>query len=287
MEQYFIYTLLISTLRLATPLLFAAMAGLWSERSGTIQIGLEGFMLIGALAAASSATLTNSLGLAILCGVLASILFVCLFAFFVLIIKTDQIVTGVATNLLAFGLAPLITKYLFNSTGSTPSLPLELRWGFEFLGLAVLATVFTSYVISKTRFGLWLRFAGESPTTLKSAGVSTTATRFSCLIMTGLLSGLGGASLSLWLASSYAPMMTAGRGFMALAALIFGGWRPVRTFLACLLFAFFDAIQLRLQGSIVGIPSSLIQVLPYIATIIALAGFFGHQKVPKALGRHS
>lgn len=279
--------ILVSTLRLATPLILAAIAGLWSERSGVIQIGLEGMMLVGALAAATTTTFSGSPWLGVLVACAVGLGWALLFAFFALKIKADQIIIGVALNLLAFGVCPFVTKILFNSTGSTPPIPIENRLGgSEFLILSLVAVALTIFILNQTRAGLWVQFAGETPAALRSAGVSVTAVRVTALSMTGILAGLGGASLSISLASSYAPNMTAGRGFMALAALIFGAWRPLPTLLACLLFAFVDAIQFRLQNLGEWIPVPIVQILPYLVTMIALIGFFGHQRVPKGLGKH-
>lgn len=278
--------LLLSTLRLSTPLVFAALGGLFSERSGVIQIGLEGMMLVGALAAASATTFTGSAWTGVLAGASVGMIWALIYAFFVLKIKADQIISATALNLLAFGLCPFFTKIVFDSTGATPSIPIEQRLGSEFMWMAFALVLITALLLRYSRFGLWIQFAGESPSALQSAGVSVGLVRSISLAFTGALAGLGGASLSISLASSYAPNMTAGRGFMALAALIFGAWRPLPTLAACLLFAFVDAAQIRLQGSATFIPVQVVQILPYLVTIVALVGFFGHQRVPKGLGKH-
>ena len=281
-----IWELLSSTLRLATPLMFAALGGLLSERSGVIQITLEGFMLVGALAAATMTTLTWNPWLGVGAGAIAGMMLSLIYALFVLKIRSDQIVTGTALNLFAFGLCPFITKIVFESTGSTPPIPLEHHLGPEFLWMGFAFVALIGLMIARTRFGLWIQFAGESPRALQSAGVSVSKVRWICVALCGALAGLGGSSLSISLASSYSPNMTAGRGFMALAALIFGGWRVLPTLGACLLFAFVDAIQIRMQGVTTFIPVSLVQILPYVATIIALVGFFGHSRIPKGIGTH-
>ena len=281
-----IWELVSSTLRLATPLIFAALGGLLSERSGVIQITLEGFMLVGALAAATITTLTWNPWLGVLAGASAGVSLSLIYAFFVLKIRADQIVTGTALNLFAFGFCPFMTKIIFESTGSTPPIPLEHHLGSEFLWMGLVLVAVVALVISRTRFGLWVEFAGESPRALQSAGVSVYKVRWICVGLCGALAGLGGSSLSISLASSYSPNMTAGRGFMALAALIFGGWRVLPTLGACLLFAFVDAIQIRMQGVTTFLPVSIVQILPYVATIIALVGFFGHSRIPKGIGSH-
>ena len=192
---------------------------------------------------------------------------------FVLRLRTDQIVTGTAINILAAGLAPFITKLVFDSTGSTPSLNLDERFTSAPVFVALAAMALVTYIFYFTRAGVIWRFSGESPPAVQAAGLSVTKVRWLALGATGILAGLGGGSLSLFLASSYSPNMTAGRGFIALAALIIGKWRPGPTFLACWLFGITEALQIRLQGVSENIPVQWIQILPYVVTIIALAGF--------------
>lgn len=279
------FALLISIFRGATPLIYAAMAGMFSERSGVVQIALEGMMLMGALIGAIVAHFTGNPWLGFLAGGIAGILVATLKGFFVLVLKSDQIVTGTAINILALGTAPFITKIFFNSTGSTPSLSAQAHFTYAPLVLAFLLAGFLVYWQKQTRAALWMEFAGEAPEALQAAGQSVSRLRWTAMGICGFLAGLGGASLSLCLSSNYSPNMTAGRGYMALAALIVGKWRPLPTLLACVLFAVADAIQIRLQGSETGIPVQFIQVLPYLITIVALAGFFGKSQAPKALGR--
>ena len=209
-----------------------------------------------------------------------------LFGFFALVMKADQIIVGTALNIFAMGFAPFITKIVFNSSGSTPSLPLEARFTFAPIVMAFTLVAFIHFWLHQTRSGLYVQFAGEAPMALQASGTSVSLVRWMSLLACGVCAGFGGASLSLFLASSYSPQMTAGRGFMALAALIFGRWKPIPTMIACLFFAVIDVIQVHLQGVAMGVPLQLIQVLPYIVTIVALAGFFGHSRAPKSLGRH-
>lgn len=277
---------LISILRGATPLIFASIGGLLSERAGIIQIALEGMMLIGALFAAIGALSSGSPWVGFICGGLAGMLAALVFGIFALFLRTDQIIVGTGLNLLAVGIAPFVTKILYNSTGSTPGLAIENRFSFEPIPMAFLVVLVAWYIFAKTKAGLLLRFSGEEPIAVAAAGYSIDKVRWSFLLGAGFLTGLGGASLSLFLASSYSPNMTAGRGFMALAALIFGKWRPLPTLAACLFFALIDAIQIRLQGANTGIPVQWVQILPYLVTIVALAGFFGSSRAPKALGQH-
>lgn len=281
-------SLLLAGLRMATPLIFASMGGLMSERSGVVNIALEGFMLTGAFAAAVVAHFTHSEWLGWGFALIAGGLIGAIYAFFVIELKADQIVTGTAINILTIGVMPFLTKILFNSTGSTPGLPLDTRFSFEPVLFALVLVAGLTYWYYQTYSGLWLQFAGEHPQALMSAGVSVRKVRWWSVIASGTLAALGGASLSTFLASSYSPMMTGGRGFMALAALIFGRWKPLPTVAACLFFGITDALQIRLQGvSLWGtpIPVQFIQILPYVVTIIALAGFFGKSEAPRFLGK--
>lgn len=279
---------LLAALRMATPMIFASMGGLMSERSGVVNIALEGFMLAGAFAAAVTAYYTHNAWMGWFIAILAGCLVGALFAFFVVELKADQVVTGTALNILAVGAMPFLTKIIFNSTGATPSLPIEERFSFEPMVIALLLVAGLTTWLYQTHAGLRLQFAGEHPEALAAAGGSVRGVRWRSLIVSGAFAGMGGASLSTFLASSYSPLMTGGRGFMALAALIFGRWKPVPTFLACLFFGVTDALQIRLQGVSFGdvqIPVQFIQILPYLVTIVALAGFFGKSQSPKALGK--
>lgn len=278
--------LFFSIFRLALPMAFAVLAGLISERSGTAQIGLEGMMLAGALAAASSTPFLGSPWLGLLCAMGVGLFAGTLMGIFVIWFNAEHIIVGTALNLLVFGLAPFFTKIVFNSTGATPALAQELRMTWEpYVLFAVVFLVFL-YVYQRTQWGLRLRFCGENPKVLLASGISVNRVRWVSLWLCGVLAATGGSVLTLVLSSSYSPMMTAGRGFMALAALIFGAWRPVPALLACLFFALTDAIQIRLQGSS-GIPVQFIQILPYAVTIIALAGLYRKNRPPQNLGRTS
>lgn len=282
--------LTLATLRLATPLIFASMGGLVSERSGVVNVALEGFMLMGAFTGAVVGHFYASAWLGLTAAMMAGLCIGALYAFLVIEQKADQIVTGMALNLLVMGLIPFVTKILFNSTGSTPALAVEDRFTFEPLILALALPLALHFWMFQTRSGLWVLFAGEKPEALEAAGVSTRKVRWCAVTLSGLFAAVGGASLSLFLASSYSPLMTGGRGFMALAALIFGKWKPLPALAACFLFALADAVQIRLQGVQLGgveIPVQFIQILPYIVTIIALAGFIGKSRAPKALGHIS
>ena len=277
-----------SILRLSTPLIFAALAGFMSERSGVIQIGLEGLMLAGAFVGAIVAHATHSSWIGWEAAFLAGMTVSAVYAFFVIELEADQIVAGTALNLTLAGLIPFVSKILFNSTGSTPALEIQDRFFWEPIVIAFLCVVFLQIWYSKTNSGLWMKFAGEKPKALESSGVSPRKVRWFCSLVSGGLAAWGGASLSLFLASSYSPLMTSGRGFIALAALIFGRWRPWSACLACLLFGAAESLQIVGQGQqIFGltIPVQLIQILPYIFTILALAGFVGKNSPPASLGK--
>ncbi len=284
----FSLSFLLSALRVSTPLIFAAQAGLLSERSGVVQIALEGFMLTGAFSGAVIAHYSNSsyLGfmMAFVCGSIMSLVFSTLVVRF----KTDAIVAGTGFNILMAGMIPFLTKFMFNSTGSTPALPLEMRLSYEVTVFAIVIVAAIYYMLTRTRWGYWIQFAGEYPEGLTSCGVSVDKVRWISVFLCGGIAALGGASLSLFLSSAYSPMMTGGRGFIALSALILGKWRPLPTLLGCLVFGVFDALQIRLQGVPINgvvIPVQWIQILPYVLTIILLAGFFGRSQAPAFLGK--
>jgi ABC-type uncharacterized transport system permease subunit len=273
--------------RSVTPLIFASLGGLLSERSGVVQIALEGMMLMGALAGAIVGFHTESPYLGFFFGGIAGLLISALFAFFVIQLKTDQIIAGTGINILAFGLAPFITKILFDSTGSTPSLPMDQRFTYQPMIIVGFIGVLIFYLYHYTQWGLLLRFCGEKPLAVTASGNSVSGIRWAALLGTGFLAGLGGASLSLFLASNFAPQMTAGRGFIALAALILGRWRPLPTIMAAFFFALLDSLPLIIQYFNLEIPSQLIQAIPYIIAVIAITGFFGKSEAPESLGQRT
>jgi simple sugar transport system permease protein len=278
--------ILASTLRVSTPLIFAALGGVLSERSGVVNIALEGKMLLGAFAAAVVTYGTHSPWLGLVGGMMGGLLAAALYASFVISLRANQIVAGMAINMLALGLTPFLCKILYDVTGSTPSIPIGERFQVAPLYLCWVAVGLCWFLMTRTPAGLWLGFAGEHPEALAAAGVRVNAVRWASVLAGGALAGAGGASLSIFLASSFSRDMTAGRGFMALAALIFGKWKPLSAALACLLFGFAEAIQIRIQG-VWGqgqVPVQFIQILPYVATILVLAGFVGRSRAPKALG---
>lgn len=281
-------TWITSTLRVATPLIFASMGGLCSERAGVINIALEGMMLAGAFGGAVGTFVTHSPWLGALGGMAAGAIVAAIYGLFVLQLRANQIVAGTAINMLALGLTPFLCKVLYDVTGSTPAIPIAERFQIAPLYLCWVLVGVCWLAMNYTRAGLWLTFAGEHPEALDAAGVRVSRVRWVAVLLSGVLAGAGGVSLSVFLASSFSRGMTAGRGFMALAALIFGKWKPVPTAIACLLFGFADAAQIRLQGVILWgqepIPVQFIQVLPYVVTVLVLAGFVGRSRAPKALG---
>lgn len=288
MSDLFGWDLLVSALRMSLPLMFAAFGGLLSERSGVVNIALEGKMLFGAFAGASVAALTGSAAwgwsAAFIAGALAGLLYSAL----VIEGKSDQIVAGTALNIMAIGFIPFLSKVLFNSTGSTTTLPLEARFTWQPFAWAAATIAVVILVIHRTRAGLWISFAGENPMALKSVGVSVRSLRRWCLLLGGGIAGWGGATLSMALASSYSPLMTSGRGFIALAALIAGRWAPIPTIFTCFGFGLVDSLQIRLQGVHIGayqVPVQFVQIFPYLLTLALLAGFVGSSRPPKALGK--
>ncbi len=278
-----------STLRVSTPLIFAALGGMCSERSGVINIALEGMMLVGAFGAAVGTLVTNSPWLGAACGMGAGCLLAASYALFVIRWRANQIVAGTAINMLAMGLTPFLCKILYDVTGSTPGIPIAERFQSAPLYLSWVVVAVCWLLMKYSPVGLWAGFAGEHPEALDAAGIRVNRVRWVAVLCSGLLAGMGGATLSVFLSSSFSRNMTAGRGFMALAALIFGKWKPIPTAMACLLFGAAEAAQIRLQGVILWgshpIPVQFIQILPYVVTILVLAGFVGRSRPPKALGR--
>src|SRR6478672_8972535 len=300
MRDIFTFSIIASTIRLATPLVLAALGGLFSERSGVINIALEGKMLAGAFTAAAvthAAETSLHLGNAspwvgLLGGLLAGLFIAVIYAVSCIKFKADQVVSGAAINILMIGIPGFLSGAFFLSSGSTPQLPKDhlLPQSPVIIAFAVLALVaLTWYVLYKTPFGLRLRAVGEKPEAADAAGVSVSGMRYSGVLIAGVLAGIGGAYLSIGQSSLFTRNMTAGRGFIALAALIFGKWRPVQTLLACLLFGFTEAVSIQMQGvfklpSGEDIPVQFIQMVPYVLTIVVLAGFIGSSHPPRALG---
>ncbi len=279
-----------STIRVATPLIFAVLAGLFCERSGVVNIGLEGNLLAAAFAGAATASVTGSAIDGVMAGVAVSIAMSLLHGFATITHRGDQVVSGMAVNILAAGLTVTLGRYWFDQ-GDVPvvgQLYSELLSGHTVLEyIAFLAVPVAWWVLYRTRFGLRLRAVGEAPAAVDTAGISVIRLRYSAIVICGLLAGLGGTYLSMAQTAQFIPNMSAGKGYMALAALVFGKWRPWTAMSACLLFGFLDALAIRLQGVDIGghaIPVQFIEALPYILTVFLLAGFIGKAIAPKALG---
>jgi ABC-type uncharacterized transport system permease subunit len=289
MRELLTVSLIMSTLRLATPLVLAALGGLFSERAGVINIALEGIMLAGAFAAAAMTYATGSPWVGLISGIAAGLLIAAIHAVACIRYRADQVVSGTAINILMFGVPGFLSGALFLSSGSTPQLPKEQLIPNAPMVLAALLVPLTWYVLYRTPFGLRLRSVGENPAAADAAGVSVASIRYAGVLLSGVLAGIGGAYLSIGQSSLFTRNMTSGRGFIALAALIFGKWRPVQTMLACLLFGFTEAVSIQMQGVVKlpsgeDIPVQFIQIVPYVLTIVVLAGFIGQSRPPRALG---
>jgi simple sugar transport system permease protein len=282
-RNIFNYALIASTIRLSTPLILAALGGLYSERGGVINIALEGMMLAGAFTAAAVTVFTHSPWVGLLAAVIAGLAVAALHAVVTINYRADQVVTGAAINILFLGVPALLSGALFESTGATPQLPRDQTLPNTLVYLAFILVAVTAYVIYWTRFGLRLRAVGENPEAALAAGVSVVRMRYAGVLISGALAALGGAYLSIGQSSLFTRNMTAGRGFIALAALIFGKWDPVGALLACLFFGFAEAVAIRMQGT-VDIPNQFIQMIPYVLTMVVLAGWIGRATPPKALG---
>jgi general nucleoside transport system permease protein len=279
MDPATIVTVLDSALRLAIPLLAACLAGLWSERAGIVDIGLEGKMLVAAFAAAAAAAATDSAWIGLAAGTGASVALALVHGFAAISQRGNQIVSGVAINMLAAGLTAIVGNAWYGQGGRTPPLEGPERFGGIVAGhsvlvwLALAAVPATWFVLANTRFGLRISVAGL---------------RYVAVILAGILCGLAGTYLSVGQSAGFLPNMTAGKGFIALAALIFAKWRAWPALGACLLFGLLDAVAIRLQGialpGIGEVPVQAIQALPYLMTVILLAGVIGTAIPPRASG---
>jgi simple sugar transport system permease protein len=305
-----------SGLRQAVPLILLAMGGLMAERSGTVDIGLEGKLLLSAFAGAAVACFTVSVPMALLAAVLTSVFFSMLHGFATINQKGDHVVSGLAINVMASGLTLVLGQAWFHKGGQTPALTDELRfkpitfWGVDalhdvpvigpiyekvisghhiFAYVAVASVVLTAFILYRTRLGLRIRAVGDEPNAVDTAGLSVVRLRYLALVYNGVMCGLAGVCLSMAQNSSFGREMSAGMGYMALAAVIFGKWRPWPAFWACILFGVLAALSDRLQGvpmfGLKEIPSQVFSALPYLFTIVLLASFVGKSIAPKAIGR--
>ena len=325
MDFITIVQILDSSVRLSAVLLFACLAGLFSERAGVFDIGLEGKMLMAAFFSAAIAAVTGTVWLGLIAGILASMMLALVHAIASITFRGNQLISGVAINFFASGTTVIIAQDWFSQGGRTPALSGDARWQpIQFPGaeamkasydtartegadpggasaiywdllsghtllayLAILAVPLTWYILYRTRFGLRLRAVGENPGAVDTAGVSVVRLRYVAVLICGLLCGLAGAYLATALSAQFIKEMTAGRGFIALAALIFAKWRPFHALGACLLFGFLEALSNRFSEidlGIVVIPNAFVLALPYILTVVILAGFVGKAIPPRAGG---
>jgi ABC-type uncharacterized transport system permease subunit len=276
-------------IRIAIPYLFAASGGVVAERSGIVSLTLEGFMLGGAFAAVVGTYYSGSPWIGVLSGMLGGLIFAAIHAITTIRYRADQVVVGVAINLLAIGVTRFFLKLFFASSSNSPRVTgfggNIKAGGFDnpLLWLGLLVAPAVAFVIYRMPFGLRVRAAGEHPEAAESVGVSVTRVRYLAVAISGILAGLGGVYLALD-QHQFTDQMTAGRGFIAISAVIFGRWNPIRAALACLLFAAAETLQIQLQGNH-AIPSQFIEMIPYILVIIALAGVVGKAVPPAALGK--
>ncbi len=292
-----------AALRMSIPLALGAMGGAFSERSGIINIGLEGMLLVGAFAGVLGSYVTGSPYLGVANAVLGGILTSLIFAVFIIEFKANHVVAGVGLNILALGFTTWMMQMIWQTRGASPtveSIPVlrinilaripvvgrVLGVQSPFVYLTIILIALGWFLMFKTSLGLRIRFTGEHPEAADTLGIGVRKVKYMSVLLSGALCGLGGAYLSLGHLSQFSRDMTAGRGYMALAANIFGQWNPVGGFGASLLFGYTDALQMRLQGLDLPIGHDLIQMLPYILTIAVLAGAVIKSRPPEALGNH-
>ncbi|MBC8062066.1 MAG: ABC transporter permease [Clostridiaceae bacterium] len=296
-----IVALLAATLRMATPLIFAGLGGVFSEKSGVVNIGLEGIMVIGAFFAVYGTYATKNPFLGIVYAMVAGMAVSLIHAFLSITMRADQVISGTAINLFSTAFASFMIVKVFHKGGQTDtvtSLPYklpkfikdipiigdllnDLNW---FVILALILVFVSSYVLYKTRLGLRIRAVGEHPAAADTLGINVYKIRYLCVVISGALAGLGGAALSIGITPVYREGMVSGRGFIALAAMIFGNWKPKGTMWACLLFGFAEAFQIKAQSFGLNLPQEVYAMFPYVLTMLALAGFVGKTSPPAADG---
>lgn len=315
MDYATLLQILDSTLRLATPLLLACLAGLFSERSGVFDIGLEGKMLMAAMCTGAVAYLSGNVWLGVLAGIAGSMVFAAVHGLASITFRGNQLISGVALNFVASGITVLVAQSMFQQGGRTPPLegaarfnPITLPFADSLSGIPVIGPFYAEvlsghtalvyvallmvplswWALYRTRFGLRLRAVGENPASVDTAGISVVRLRYTALAITGILCGLAGAYMAAGLQAGFGKEMTAGRGYIALAALIFAKWRPWYALMATLLFGFFQALALRpdvIEKTLhFSIPVPALDALPYILTVVVLAGFVGRAIPPRAGG---
>jgi len=292
-----------ATLRLSVPIVLAAVGGIFAEKAGVINIGLEGLLIVSAFAAVYGADLTGSLWLGFLIGVLAATVLAALFAVVCIEFRADQIIAGLAVWLIALGLAPFGSQVVYGGPNTdtvatfgritVPVLSEIPVFGALFDASPTVYLMFVVvaggwYVLDRTAFGYWVRASGENPKALDTAGVSVSRVRYAAVLLSGVFSGMGGAALAFNIGqfTGNGPTMVNGKGFIAIVAYLFGNYNPIGAALSTMLFAGLDAIQLRLQtGDVYGISDSLIQTIPFVAVIVVLA-LVGRTRLPEAAGEH-
>jgi simple sugar transport system permease protein len=316
MQWDLIISILQSTIRTSVPLILTALAGLYAERSGVVDIGLEGKLLAAAFCGASAAAVTGSAVVGLAAAIATGMFFSAVHGYASISQRGDQVVSGTAINFIAMGATVIIGQAWFNMAGRTPSLPASARfsadWGLPFASsiapVPVLGDIYskllsghywltyfayamipiTWWILYRTRFGLRLRAVGENPGAVDTAGISVVRLRYMAVLLGGVFVGMAGSFLSMALTDSFTKGMSAGKGFIALAALVFANWKPKNILFTCLLFGFLDALSIAMQGKqiplIGSIPVQLWTALPYILTVVLLAGFIGKAIPPKASG---
>lgn len=297
----FLIALLSASLRLSVPILLAALGGMYSERAGVVNIGLEGMMLTGAFAGVVGSYFSGSQWIGVLVAIISGILISLLFSFVTVNIKIDQIVSGVAINLLAIG----VTSFLYRALFGITTVPITVK-AFDTLNLPILSKIpiigdiffkqtvlvylafllvpISSFILYKTSWGLNIRTVGEHPMAADTVGIPVNKVRTICVMLSGVLAALGGCFLSLGQFNMFVDNMVTGRGFIAVAAVIFGKWNPKGILIASLIFGVADALQIRLQIANVGIPYQFLLMFPYLLTVVAVTGMKNKSISPKALG---
>lgn len=288
------------TLMYSTPLVFGALAGTVSERAGVINIGIEGMMGIGAMAGVAGSYVSGNPWIGLLTAAVAGGLVALLHAIASITFQADQTVSGVALNLLAPGIAIFTCRLMFDGAAMSPIVetlpklfPASVLEG-TFLAnlgsidvtvlLALIATLITWFVLYRTKWGLRIRAVGEHPAAADTLGINVNRTRYACVIVSGMLAGMGGASVTLAIISQFTQTAISGQGFIAMAAVIFGKWTPHGSYGACMLFGFTQALAIVLGGGAIAVPSQVIAMLPYFMTIVVLVLFVGRSVAPKADG---
>ncbi|CDG85033.1 ABC transporter permease [Janthinobacterium agaricidamnosum] len=314
LDDFHFASILVSTVRNAPVLIFAAMAGLFAERSGVIDIGLEGKILASAFTSAAVAYSTQNPWYGMAAGMLVCVLLALLQGYVSITQKGNQLVAGIAINIAMSGLTFVLAQFFFQQGGRTPDLGdarlfdvvlpgAHYLHGVPFLGwfyghligghsvlvyLAFLLVPLVHWLLYHSRFGLRLRACGENPHAADAAGISVERQRYIAMLVAGVLCSFSGAYLAIVQSGFFLRDMSAGAGYLALTAMVFGNWRPFHTFLGCLMFGFFSAIQIQIEGvdlPVIGrIPGSLIQMVPYVVTVIVLAGLMAKSVAPKSLG---